>query len=187
MSRLVLWRTGEVLFAPMFRRSAPVLTFPTYARACCGMYRGHFAPQVGCSCGFYAVQDPLELLRLGPLMPEAVLVDVQLGGRVVEHDFGVRAEVQLVERVRVPSRCGECEAAEAVGFSLHPAGMLLRDLRPVCSRCMAVAQRMHWWRCSPMSFDDVASRLGVPLLVELPDGSVSEFHEPPVTLLGESR
>lgn len=148
------------------------------------MYRGHAAPQVGCSCGFYAVQDQFDLLRLGPLLPDAVLVDVQLGGRVVEHDFGVRAEVQLVERVRVPARCGGCEAEEAVGFALRPAGMLLRDLRPVCGRCWEAARRMHWWRCAPLSFETVAKRLKLPLLVARQDGSTLEFAPCDVEPLG---
>ncbi|TMK92025.1 MAG: hypothetical protein E6G37_09900 [Actinobacteria bacterium] len=52
----------------------------------------HRAPQEGCSCGFYAMKE-LEPLTLFPHREgDLVIGRVDLAGKVIEHDFGYRAE-----------------------------------------------------------------------------------------------
>lgn len=164
ISRLVIHRlSGDIVFAPMFRRRAPLLTFSAHSRAGCGRFGAHPAPHVGCSCGFYAVASDTELDRLGPLEKDAVIVDVDLGGRVVEHELGVRAEVQAVRRVRVPNRCGRCDASGVEGFMLRHDTVSFKALTPVCAKCMAHCTLWHRRRCVPLTWAAVVALMSVTL------------------------
>ena len=59
----------------------------------------HDAPDASCTCGFYAVEDDEELWRLGGYEPELAVLDVDLAGRVIEHEHGFHASHQRVRRV----------------------------------------------------------------------------------------
>lgn len=68
--------------------------------ACCTLHgrRGHVAPAENCSCGFYAVTT-LQVLFWGTLgwmsagdTDSKVLGRVELAGKIIEHEYGYRAE-----------------------------------------------------------------------------------------------
>ena len=81
---------------------------------------GHDAPGADCSCGFYAVADDTQLWRLGADEPELAVLDVELAGRVIEHDHGYRASDQrgaigpLPRRVRAVRQAGRRVRAPAL-------------------------------------------------------------------------
>lgn len=85
---------------------------PTEARATCHAYnlrrytysfggglldsasRPHTAPGEGCSCGFYGVKDKRDAYGI-------FVAEADFYGRVIEHEFGYRAEYQRILSVRV--------------------------------------------------------------------------------------
>lgn len=71
------------------------LTYSAYANARYNLPVRHEAPGTNCDCGFYAVKD--ESGCQGGLHAE-----VDLYGRVIEHDYGYRAEYQRVMCVVIP-------------------------------------------------------------------------------------
>jgi hypothetical protein len=103
---ILAWRTwtlcgsrdgGDLRLLPLFgdRRPWPART---PARASCTRRGRHAVPGLGCTCGWYAMHDhgPLRRSR-----DPAVLGTVALWGRVVEHDFGFRAEYAYPQRMRL--------------------------------------------------------------------------------------
>lgn len=64
----------------------------------------HRSPDKGCTCGWHAVADPATLVRPGG--PAAVIGQVSLWGRVIEHAKGWRAEFAYPARLRLV--CGRC-------------------------------------------------------------------------------
>ena len=87
------------------------------AHATCAL-DDHDAPDADCSCGFYAVADDTQLWRLGADEPELAVLDVELAGRVIEHDHGYRASHQRVD-VRCASTACACGAASGPRRSRH--------------------------------------------------------------------
>ena len=64
----------------------------------------HRCPDEGCTCGWHAVRDASTLVRPGG--PAAVIGQVSLWGKVIEHARGFRAEFAYPARLRlVCSRC----------------------------------------------------------------------------------
>ena len=64
----------------------------------------HRSPDEGCTCGWHAVRDASTLVRPGG--PAAVVGQVSLWGRVIEHARGFRAEHAYPARLRlVCTRC----------------------------------------------------------------------------------
>lgn len=62
-------------------------------------------PDPGCTCGFYAA--PADMLP-DWRRPGCVELDVQLSGRIIEHERGYRAQFQTVLAARVPNcMCGQ--------------------------------------------------------------------------------
>jgi hypothetical protein len=53
--------------------------------------RGHQAPQIGCSCGIYAVKSAEQLAGLG-LRLNGIWGEVHLWGTIIEHSLGWRAQ-----------------------------------------------------------------------------------------------
>ena len=76
-------------------------SYGAVARATCAL-EDHDAPDADCSCGFYAVADDTQLWRLGADEPELAVLDVELAGRVIEHDHGYRASDQVVRIGALP-------------------------------------------------------------------------------------
>ncbi len=137
---------GEVVLRPAFYRQLGA-SYGTVARASCPV-AGHDAPQADCSCGFYAVADEGQLWRLGADEPELAVVEVELSGRLIEHDHGYRASDQRVRALRVHGVCVRCGRRAEV-FSQRRFGALV----PACHHC---ARR-------PLEAGAVAEALGVPV------------------------
>ena len=70
--------------------------------------RGHRAPAVDCTCGFHAVEQIDQLPRVTTVLADSVVLAVDLGGTIIEHERGVRAEEQAVLGVGFPARCHRC-------------------------------------------------------------------------------
>jgi hypothetical protein len=64
----------------------------------------HRSPEPGCTCGFYATNDPARLARTGRAV--GVVGQVSMWGRVIEHRHGWRAEFVYPARLRLV--CGPC-------------------------------------------------------------------------------
>jgi hypothetical protein len=108
----------------------------------------HDAPDASCTCGFYAVADDEELWRLGGYEPELAMLDVDLAGRVIEHEHGYRASHQRVRRVTLGNVCVRC-GRPAVALRRHWFG----GLTPACARHAKQA----------ITVDAVSDALGVPV------------------------
>jgi len=149
---------GEVVLRPAFYRQLGA-SYGVVSRATCPL-EGHDAPGAECSCGFYAVADETQLWRLGADEPELAVLDVELAGRIIEHDHGYRASDQTVRSVRFHGVCVRC-GRQADVFGQRRFGGLV----PACRRCARRA-------LEPAA---VADALGVPVeLTTEPDNLVSQ-------------
>jgi hypothetical protein len=137
---------GEVVLRPAFYRQLGP-SYGVVAHATCPL-EGHDAPAAECSCGFYAVADDTQLWRLGADEPELAVLDVELAGRVIEHDHGYRASDQRVQSVRFHGSCVRCGRRAEV-FGQRRFGGLV----PACRQCARRA-------IEPTA---VADALGVPV------------------------
>jgi len=87
-----------------------------------------------CTCGFYAYKERSQLNRFTPLHG-AVL----LWGKVIEHEFGYRAQFAQVESLFLP----EIATCQKASHSAHPADLhVFIDMRPIdpftaCSACLS--------------------------------------------------
>lgn len=144
-ARLAMER-GEVVFRPaLFRQlGAP---YRAVARATCPL-EDHEAPHVNCSCGFYAVADDDALWRLGAHQPNLAILDVELAGRVIEHEHGYRASNQRAIAVWLRPTCVRCGNRAEL---LHHRRF--GSLVPECPRC---ARR-------PVTLGAASASLGVPV------------------------
>jgi hypothetical protein len=76
----------------------------------------HAAPDLGCTCGFYAFKEAGAAVDLLAERPPAsrlfgtALLEVDLAGTVIEFDRGFRAHRQRVLGVQVPRWCVPCAA-----------------------------------------------------------------------------
>lgn len=88
----------------------------------------HIAPEVDCTCGFYAVPELDELTDVTEHHPRSVVLEVELGGTVVEHERGMRGEQQTVLAMLFPGHCDRCR---------RPATHVRRGKvwHSVCARC----------------------------------------------------
>ena len=148
-ARLV--RRGDgVAFLPAFFQSNSAPYGPA-ASAVCELGEPHHAPDPKCTCGFYAVDNDDDLWRLGGGDPELIVLDVELAGRVIEHEHGYRASDQRVRSVALPRRCVRC-GREAELLHKRTFGAVV----PACTRC---ARR-------PVTLEQASESLGVPVRVE---------------------
>ncbi len=182
-ARLVSAASG-VKFAPSFPRthSHPYDAVDT---AVCEAGETHVAPTANCRCGFHGVRSREDLWRLPPAR-EAVVLDVELAGTVIEHEHGVRASDQAVLGVHLPHRCTSwrCRRTTAgvaqyrsSAYESELAGWI--GLRPVCQRC---AKRRL------INVADLASRLGVEVCIDDEDRAATPGPRPyaPIGLRRES-
>ena len=137
---------GEVVLRPAFYRQLGP-SYGVVAHATCPL-EGHDTPAADCSCGFYAVADDTQLWRLGADEPELAVLDVELAGRVIEHDHGYHASDQRVQSVRFHGTCVRCGRRAEV-FGQRRFGGLV----PACRQCARRA-------VEPAA---VADALGVPV------------------------
>jgi hypothetical protein len=98
----------------------------------------HAAPDLGCTCGFYALADrgeATELLATRPPVSRmfgAVLLEVDLAGTVIEFDRGYRAGHQRVLGVQVPRWCLPCARLGRTVPARRIAGLAGDDLERAC-------------------------------------------------------
>jgi hypothetical protein len=98
----------------------------------------HDAPDLVCTCGFYALQDrgeATELLATRPPVSRmfgAVLLEVDLAGTVIEFDRGYRASKQRVLGVHVPPWCLPCARAGRTRRARRIAGLAGQRLEHAC-------------------------------------------------------
>jgi hypothetical protein len=126
----------RVVLRPAFYRQLGE-AYGARAHASCAL-SDHEAPAADCSCGFYAVSDDTHLWRLGADEPELAVLDVELAGRVIEHDHGYRASHQRVMSVQFHGVCVRCGKRADV-FAHRRFGSLV----PSCRRCARRALELH--------------------------------------------
>jgi hypothetical protein len=146
-SSVVGWRAWTVIETKDGVRLASVIydtvwspNGPAFAR--CRCEQSHTAPEVACTCGFYAAQDPVDALtylhgRDEPSTLCRVLGEVLLSGVVVETEAGYRAAAAYPLRLyvsdvevganleavyRVPVLSPGCEFATATSSTAASAG-----------------------------------------------------------------
>lgn len=92
--------------------------------------KGHAAPSLDCECGFHAVPQLHDLPAVTEHHGRSVVLEVELGGTVVEHERGLRGEYQTVLGLYFPASCERCSA---------PATHLRRGRvwSSVCGTCAA--------------------------------------------------
>jgi hypothetical protein len=118
---IVGFRAWRLVLTPDGARIAPTTPRPSWpphraeAAGCTGSHTRlymvfdptatpHRSPDKGCTCGWHAVRDASTLVRPGG--PAAVVGQVSLWGRVIEHARGFRAEYAYPARLRlVCTRC----------------------------------------------------------------------------------
>ena len=114
-------------------------------RAACKRHRYHDAPDLDCRCGLHASQSMAILSRT---RCPAVLGRVAMWGRIVEHDFGYRAQFAYPQRLRLICQFCFWQRAASVG-SPHAVGWFPPDrLVPFCAEHLELAQMsgMRPWR-----------------------------------------
>lgn len=161
LSRIMVCRDNTLWFGPAFSGTSFTALFSANDKAVCSKFTGHLAPYLRCTCGFYAVKNVRDLDKLGPLAPFSVLSEVSLGGTIIEHELGLRSQLQSITRVMLPESCSVCckkkvTHLRAARSYLPPAPML-----PVCHRCsrrLSVSLSRH---ARPVS--EVSKMLGVPI------------------------
>ena len=145
LARLGVEHGRVVLRAAFFRQLGA--TYGVEADAECPLHL-HPAPQLECSCGFYATAEEEHLGRLGVDEPDVARLDVELAGHVIEHDHGFRAAHQRTCGVHVHGTCVRCgDLAEVLHRRRFGA------LVPSCRRCTRRA----------MTLAEASTSLGAPI------------------------
>jgi hypothetical protein len=111
----------------------------------------HRIPDPDCECGFYAMaMGHREILR-----SDFVEIEVELGGRVIVHDDGYRAEWQHVLKILVPRLCFICdEKADALAVACDTGGT--HQAMPFCASDIKPEYRV-------LNFEQISQSLGVPV------------------------
>jgi hypothetical protein len=100
--------------------------------------RHHDAPDLGCTCGFYAFHDRAGAEALLSTRPPVsrlfglALLEVDLAGTVIEFDRGFRASHQRVLGVGVPPWCVPCATAGRARRAERFAGLAGRNFEEAC-------------------------------------------------------
>jgi hypothetical protein len=143
---LIAWRawalTGRrdgtgLLLRPVAGRSRPWKP-REITSAACKAARFHPAPSVDCTCGLHAAHDPDTLRRA---RTPAVLGRVALWGKVIEHEYGYRAEFAYPQSLRLVCQfCfwhlgGATPSPDLVGWFMRG------ELVPLCDPHLQLARR----------------------------------------------
>lgn len=143
---------------PIFRSLNQGVAYELDADACCNVrlmfsyyplgqrttLKHGDSPEIGCSCGFYAVSD-VDAVNQG-----AALLDVELTGRVIVHERGYRAVHQRVIGVHLRG-CYFCGGApDRLSFETETY-----ELRPTCSA--------HHTGQPYMTVAELGQRLDIPV------------------------
>jgi hypothetical protein len=142
------WRTWGLVgsrdaaslgLVPVVRRRSRVWPAARPTRAVCARGRRHRVPDVGCRCGLHALRDTGSLRRT---RDPAVVGTVALWGRIVEHEYGYRAEWAYPQRLRLI--CRLCFWQWGVTGSAEPSIVVRRrggELVPLCAEHVEVSRR----------------------------------------------
>lgn len=102
----------------------------------CAKGRDHMPPQLDCTCGFYA-KDTMKEARDYYGGQGVVYLEVDLAGKIIKHELGLRAEHQRILRVTIPGP-GHCVGIDC-GSKIHQAGLIgsttiggMRSFIPIC-------------------------------------------------------
>lgn len=82
----------------------------------CEMNRDHVPPVADCDCGFYAYSDIETAEHQLSINPTSFLIDVDLFGVGFAYSRGFRAESQVVNFMKLPSRCMRCKVLRPERF-----------------------------------------------------------------------
>jgi len=102
-------------------------------RAKCALHFGKQVPNVGCTCGLYAVSRLERLPAAGGISsngPVGVIGSVAMWGRVVEHAAGYRGQLAYPDRIRLV--CPQCLRARWEGMPTGIERAYGGDVEPVC-------------------------------------------------------
>lgn len=115
------------------------------------------APHREGGCGFHsATLDPVSWL-----VPDAVLLDVELFGRVIRHERGWRASRQRVLGAQFPRVCRECQRQEASPVLVTLPSRVVDGWWTVGTRCVRCAWRLRTpGQGEPIAAADLAGLLG---------------------------
>ena len=161
VSTLVVSSDGALWFAPRFLIGNFIPLFSASDKAICGRFTGHPAPHLRCTCGFYAVSAVSELNVLGPPTSFTVVSEVLLGGTIIEHELGMRCQLQKVLSTSLPRVCARCKTDEVTHLRATRAGISINPLLPVCTRCST--HRSLTLSNQVFTIDEASARLGVSL------------------------
>ena len=78
------------------------------SNAVCGKGGKHTSPEITCYCGFYMFKNKESAQNALLVRGANVLLTVEAYGDIIEHEFGYRAEEQVVMRVEVGPVCRIC-------------------------------------------------------------------------------
>ena len=130
--------------------------YPVDATALCLNGKRHKAPNERCTCGFYAMAEPLNY-------DWRFLAKVQLFGRVIRAEHGYRAERQRVLEIIANNECSICgyDEREAVGFQVSTTGAvhaLCAGHSPMGAATIeqvsaAVGVPVKWWADPDTSYE----------------------------------
>lgn len=102
---------------------------------------GHRSPDVDCSCGFYSFKDKDRAINERKRDKSLFLLKTSNYGLIIDHQWGMRSEMQVLEEIFINNRCARTFCHEEtvgigkerddnyVGGSLFPA-----FYRPLCTK-----------------------------------------------------
>lgn len=137
---------------------------------------GHssYAPDPECTCGFYAVPADGRPYHQS-LWETSVELQVELRGRIIEHELGYRAQRQIVLEVRVPRMCQtsgtacSCNGLREARSIRFVASTLRPDYSTAQVSCRKPGRRKirdlgETLNVTYVSFGEYAKRVGVPVV-----------------------
>lgn len=134
----------------------------TTDHASCAAVRDHAVPQASCSCGYYAVRDRDRLA--GWHHQGAVLLDVELFGKVIVYEHGYRAERQRILSVGIGG-CWYCQTEPSHVCAQAPTPWDTQSettpLLPMCAEHLPLARANVVY-----TTDAIAGVLGAPVRYE---------------------
>jgi hypothetical protein len=161
---IMAWRTWaltgkrdgtDLLLRPVAGRSRPWRPLQP-AEAVCKHTRLHASPNIDCTCGLHGTHG-IDILRRTRC--PAVLGRVALWGRVIEHDFGFRAQFAYPQLLTLV--CQFCFWQWGThGLSPHLVGWFPRDvLMPLCETHLEQARRYGMEPRRLLNADEIEIRL----------------------------
>jgi hypothetical protein len=91
--------------------------FTVNQKASCEKEANHSAPMEYCECGFYGFNDLNKAIDLVAHARALVLIKAEFYGKIVVHQFGLRAEEQEIKEIYLNDKCSKilCKS-ETIGM-----------------------------------------------------------------------